>query len=146
MRLARGSAWAVVQALVCVFVLFFALRDRRHLLAAIGGLSPLPRAETDRLYARVADSIHATVYATLATGAVQGATGGRLFWALGLPVGGGRAGVELAVRVAGRRAAAAAPGAGAGRVRRRAVLGVSGMVLAPAGPADATQLDPPRSG
>jgi predicted PurR-regulated permease PerM len=82
---AQGSAWFAVQALVCVFVLFFALRDRRHLLAAAGDLSPLSRGEADRVATRVSDAVHATVYATVVTGVVQGVTGGLLFWALGLP-------------------------------------------------------------
>jgi predicted PurR-regulated permease PerM len=82
---ARGSAWFAVQALVCVFVLFFAFRDRRHLLSAAKDLSPLSRGETDYLFTRVSDSVHATVYATILISALQGVTGGLLFWALGLP-------------------------------------------------------------
>ncbi len=82
---ARGSAWFAVQALVCVFVLFFAFRDRRHLLRAVEDLSPLSRAETDYLFTRVSDSIHATVYATVMISLFQGVTGGLLFWGLGLP-------------------------------------------------------------
>jgi len=84
-ELARGTTWLVVQILVAVFVLFFAFRDWRHLLAALERLSPLTRVETDRLFGRVSDSIHATVYATVVTGVVQGITGGLMFWLLGLP-------------------------------------------------------------
>jgi predicted PurR-regulated permease PerM len=83
--LARGSAWFAIQTIVCVFVLFFAFRDWRHLLNALEDLSPLSRAESDYLFTRVSDSIHATVYATVVTSVIQGATGGLLFWALGLP-------------------------------------------------------------
>jgi predicted PurR-regulated permease PerM len=83
--LLQGSGWVLVQLLVCVFVLFFAFRDWDHLLAAMGGLSPLRPDEADYLFTRVSDSIHATVYATVVTSVVQGATGGLLFWALGLP-------------------------------------------------------------
>ncbi|WP_439621610.1 AI-2E family transporter [Gemmata sp.] len=83
--LARGSAWFAVQFLVCVFVLFFAFRDWRHLLAAVEDLSPLAREESDYLFTRVSDSIHATVYATVVTSVFQGLTGGLLFWAVGLP-------------------------------------------------------------
>jgi predicted PurR-regulated permease PerM len=82
---ARGSAWFAVQVLMCVFVLFFAFRDRRHLLASLRDLSPLSRPESDYLFARVSDSIHATVYVTVLISAFQGVTGGLLFWALGLP-------------------------------------------------------------
>lgn len=82
---ARGSAWFAVQTLVCVFVLFFAFRDRRHLLSALKDLSPLSRGETDYLFTRVSDSVHATIYVTVLISALQGLTGGLLFWALGLP-------------------------------------------------------------
>ena len=83
--LAQGSAWVAIQLLVCVFVLFFAFRDWRHLLASLRGLSPIARDETDYLFSRVSDSVHATVYATVLTSVLQGVTGGLLFWALGLP-------------------------------------------------------------
>ena len=82
---ARGSAWFAVQVLVCVFALFFAFRDWRHLLGAVADLSPLSRDESDYLFTRVSDSIHASVYATVVTAVIQGVTGGLLFWALGLP-------------------------------------------------------------
>jgi predicted PurR-regulated permease PerM len=83
--LAQGSLWVLIQILVTVFVLFFALRDWRHLLAAVDDLSPLSRDESDYLFKRVADSIHATVYATVVVSVTQGVMGGLLFWALGLP-------------------------------------------------------------
>jgi predicted PurR-regulated permease PerM len=46
---------------------------------------PLTPAETGQLLGRVAETIHATVYGTLAVAAVQGSLGGLMFWALGLP-------------------------------------------------------------
>jgi predicted PurR-regulated permease PerM len=82
---ASGSAWVAIQALVCAIVLFFALRDHCHLLAAVGDLSPFSPAEADHLVHRVSDAVHATVYATIVTGVVQGVTGGLLFWLLGIP-------------------------------------------------------------
>ena len=39
----------------------------------------------DRLFARVGDTIYATIYGTLAVSAVQGLLGGLMFWWLGLP-------------------------------------------------------------
>lgn len=83
--LAQGSVWVLIQVLVTVFVLFFAFRDWRHLLAAVDDLSPLSHDESGYLFDRVAGSIHATVYATVVTSVAQGVTGGLLFWALGLP-------------------------------------------------------------
>jgi predicted PurR-regulated permease PerM len=83
--IARGSTWFAIQTLVCVFVIFFAFRDWHHLLQSTESLSPLTRTETEYLFTRVSDSIHATVYATVVTSLVQGISGGLLFWALGLP-------------------------------------------------------------
>jgi predicted PurR-regulated permease PerM len=83
--LAQGSIWLLLQILVTVFVLFFAFRDWRHLLAAVEDLAPLAPDESDHLFKRVADSIHATVYATVVVSVAQGVMGGLLFWALGLP-------------------------------------------------------------
>ncbi|MBX9581525.1 MAG: AI-2E family transporter [Gemmataceae bacterium] len=83
--LAQGTLWGLVQALVCVFVLFFAFRDAHHLRASARGLSPLTTKEADYLFRRVSDTVYATVYATVVTGVLQGATGGLMFWLLGLP-------------------------------------------------------------
>ena len=46
---------------------------------------PLKKPETEHLLRRVAETVHATVYGTLAVAAVQGTLGGLMFWALGLP-------------------------------------------------------------
>ena len=39
----------------------------------------------NRLFRRVGDTIHATIYGTLAVAAVQGTLGGLMFWVLDLP-------------------------------------------------------------
>ena len=39
----------------------------------------------NRMFSRVGDTIHATIYGTLAVAAVQGTLGGLMFWWLGLP-------------------------------------------------------------
>jgi predicted PurR-regulated permease PerM len=81
----EGVVLGLLQALVAVFVLFFCFRDRHHLLAGVRRLIPLTSAAADRILGRAEDAIHATVYGTLLTAVLQGATGGLLFWALGLP-------------------------------------------------------------
>jgi predicted PurR-regulated permease PerM len=68
-----------------LFVLFFLLRDRHRGLAALRSVVPLSEAEADKIFRRVADTIHATVFGTLLVAAVQGALGGLMFWWLGLP-------------------------------------------------------------
>lgn len=82
---AQGALGAALQTLVCVFVLFFALRDRRRLLEAVRDVLPMTRKESDYLFARVDDTIHATVYATVIEALVQAVTGGLVFWWVGLP-------------------------------------------------------------
>jgi predicted PurR-regulated permease PerM len=80
-----GSAWALVELLLTLFVLFYLFRDRRKALDTLRSLVPLSRRETDEVFTRVADTIHATVFGTLVVAAVQGMLGGLMFWWLGLP-------------------------------------------------------------
>ena len=82
---AAGSAWVFVQILLTFFVLFYLFRDRREALGTLRSLVPLSEKETDKVFTRVADTIHATVFGTLTVAAVQGVLGGLIFWWLGLP-------------------------------------------------------------
>lgn len=81
----KGSLVQVIGFCLTFYLLFFFLRDRQSALQAVRSLSPLPAAEMDRLFGRVADTIFATVYGTLAVAAMQGLLGGLMFWWLGLP-------------------------------------------------------------
>ncbi|MGH7962771.1 MAG: AI-2E family transporter [Candidatus Binatia bacterium] len=80
-----GSVWAAAGLLITLFFLFYFFRDRRAALQALRSLVPLSEAETTKVFARVADTIHATIYGTLVVALVQGTLGGLMFWALGLP-------------------------------------------------------------
>lgn len=80
-----GSLWTLVQFLITFFTLFYLLRDRRAILKALRSLLPLSQSETDRLFARVGDTVYATIYGTFAVSFVQGVLGGLMFWWLGLP-------------------------------------------------------------
>ena len=82
---AAGSALVFVQILLTFFVLFYLFRDRRKALGTLRSLVPLSEKETDKVFTRVADTIHATIFGTLTVAAVQGALGGLIFWWLGLP-------------------------------------------------------------
>jgi predicted PurR-regulated permease PerM len=81
----RGSVWAVVEILITLFALFYFFRDRGAALGTLRSLVPLSNAETDQVFARVADTIYATIYGTLFVALIQGALGGLIFWWLGLP-------------------------------------------------------------
>jgi predicted PurR-regulated permease PerM len=80
----KGSLVQLVGFCLIFYLLFFLLRDRQLVLHALKALSPLTDAEMDHLFTRVADTVYATVYGTLAVSCVQGLLGGLMFWWLGL--------------------------------------------------------------
>lgn len=80
-----GSAVAVVEFLLTLFVLFYLFRDRHKALESLRSMVPLSEPETNDVIHRVSDTIHATIFGTLVVAAVQGALGGLMFWWLGLP-------------------------------------------------------------
>ena len=80
-----GSAWAVAQTVLTLFFVFFFLRDRTQLLDGVRSVIPLSDREVTGLFTRVHDTILTTVWANVATSAVQGTLGGLIFWLLGLP-------------------------------------------------------------
>ncbi len=81
----KGSVYQVINFCLVFYLLFFFLRDRHTALNSLRALSPLPREVMIDLFTRVADTIHATIYGTLAVSAIQGLLGGLMFWWLGLP-------------------------------------------------------------
>lgn len=81
----RGSVMQLIGMLLTFYLLFYFLRDRSPALGSLRALSPLSGVEMDDLFARVADTILATIYGTLTVAAVQGTLGGLMFWWLGLP-------------------------------------------------------------
>lgn len=83
--MARGSAVQIIGFGLVFYLLFFLLRDRTMVLAAVRRLTPLGPRDMDTMLLRIDDCIHATVYGTLAVASVQGLLGGLMFWALGLP-------------------------------------------------------------
>ena len=79
-----GSVWFVGELLITFFFLFYFLRDRRLALNALKSIIPLSDAENEQVFQRVAETIYATVYGTLAVALVQGFLGGLVFWWLGI--------------------------------------------------------------
>ncbi|MDZ4403602.1 AI-2E family transporter [Prosthecobacter sp.] len=80
-----GSLLQAIDFCLTFYLLFFFLRDRRAALQTLKSLSPLTGVEMDRIFSRVSDTIHATIYGTLTVSSVQGLLGGLMFWWLGLP-------------------------------------------------------------
>jgi predicted PurR-regulated permease PerM len=85
-RLIKESAIAAVQVCLTLYFLFYFLRDRVQVLKHIRSFLPLTERETDTLFCRVNDAIHATLYGMVALSALQGLLGGLMFWWLGVPV------------------------------------------------------------
>lgn len=83
--LLKQSTGQIITMVLAFYMLFFFLRDRNAALDALVRVSPFSRIETGKLILRVRDTIHATIYGTLAVAALQGALGGIAFWWLQFP-------------------------------------------------------------
>lgn len=81
----KGSVFQIIGLCLVFYMLFFFLRDRRLILKSIILFSPLTMVEMSRMFRRVGDTVHATIYGTFAVAAVQGFLGGLMFWWLDLP-------------------------------------------------------------
>lgn len=81
----RGSVLQLVEVALTFYLLFYFLRDRQAAKSVLLQWLPLTSTELEQLFRRVFDTVHATIYGTLAVAAVQGLLGGLMFWALGLP-------------------------------------------------------------
>jgi len=81
----KGSLLQAVEVFITFYLLFYFLRDRLAAKTMIKAWLPLTPPETEQVFRRVGETVHATVYGTLAVAAVQGTLGGLMFWVLGLP-------------------------------------------------------------
>jgi predicted PurR-regulated permease PerM len=79
------SVLGLLTFLLTFYLLFYFLRDRRQALKWLCEISPLSNAEMRLMFARVKDTVEATVYGTLVVAVIQGTLGGLMFWLLGLP-------------------------------------------------------------
>jgi predicted PurR-regulated permease PerM len=84
-KLMMESALAAIQVSLTLYFLFYFLRDRKRLLKAIRSVLPFTESETDAVFRRVDDTIHATLYGMVALSALQGVLGGLMFWWFGVP-------------------------------------------------------------
>lgn len=75
----------VINAVTTFFTLFFLFREGGSIKEHAPAIIPLTRAQVDRLFTEISNSIIANVYGVLAVGAAQGMLAGLAFWVLGLP-------------------------------------------------------------
>ena len=75
--LSNATEFAIT-LMVTFFLLFFFLRDKVRILAAVQNLLPLAHVESDQVTHKVRDMISAVVYGTLVVALVQGTLGGLL--------------------------------------------------------------------
>jgi predicted PurR-regulated permease PerM len=80
-----GSAWAITQVATMMLVLFYFLRDQESILVNLRSLVPLSEEETDRLFAKITETIRISLYGKVVMACIQGGLGGLIFWWLGLP-------------------------------------------------------------
>jgi len=74
----------VATAVIAFFTLFFLLREGGSIKENVAAVLPLSRAQVDRLFTGVSNSIVANVYGVLAVAAAQGVLATLAFWVLGL--------------------------------------------------------------
>lgn len=80
-----GAIWMGMQLFITLMSLFFFLRDRHAVLKHLRSLLPLAEKESDEVFRRIDDTIHATIFGSVMVALVQGCMGGLIFWWLGLP-------------------------------------------------------------
>jgi len=81
----RGSVLQLIGIVLTFYIFFYFLRDRGAALKWLRSQSPLSATDMNRMFGDVSDTVHATLYGTLAVAVVQGTLGGLMFWWLGLP-------------------------------------------------------------
>jgi predicted PurR-regulated permease PerM len=80
-----GSIWLLTQITVTMFVLFYFLRDGQAIRRKARFVVPLPAAETDLLFERIAQTIRVSLGGKIVVAGIQGTLGGLMFSWLGLP-------------------------------------------------------------
>jgi len=81
----QGSMLQLIGIVLTFYIFFYFLRDRGAALKWLRSLSPLSEVDMNWMFNDVSDTVHATLYGTLAIAVVQGTLGGLMFWWLGLP-------------------------------------------------------------
>jgi predicted PurR-regulated permease PerM len=85
LSIGQGTFGFFLALSVMLYVAFFLLRDGHEIAARIERVLPLEIAYRKILVAKFVAVIRATIKGSLVVAVLQGATGGLIFWALGIP-------------------------------------------------------------
>ena len=80
-----GALAVVVKFFFALIAMYYLFRDADRIRIALHDFLPLEASQSDEIFARTREVIHASVEGVLLIAAIQGALGGLAFWALGLP-------------------------------------------------------------
>lgn len=80
-----GSIWIFSQFATFLFAFFFFVKDQESMIEAIQQRLPLTTADSNYLFGRITEAIHAAVYGRVMIGSLQGFLGGVIFLFVGLP-------------------------------------------------------------
>ena len=83
--LVQGSIWAIIQAAVAVFIIYYLFKDRGNMTRGVHALLPLTRDETNQVFARIVDVVRANLYANVVTSLIAATGGGVMFYLTGVP-------------------------------------------------------------
>ena len=83
--LLQGSIWAIIQAAVAVFILYYLFKDRGAMTRGVHSMLPLTRDEGDQVMKRVAEVVRANLYANVVTSLIAATGGGVMFYLTGVP-------------------------------------------------------------
>lgn len=82
----RRLITTILTLVIGLLTMFFMLRDGDRLREPTLELVPLPREETERILARMGETVHAVFIGVLLVSAIQAAVAGLTYWILGVPV------------------------------------------------------------
>jgi predicted PurR-regulated permease PerM len=80
-----GALGFVLSTFFVMFTMYYLFKDGPRAAEAMRDLLPVGQERGNRLVARTADIISASVYGVVVIAIVQGTLGGLMFWVLGLP-------------------------------------------------------------
>lgn len=80
-----GVVGAIIQAFFIVFTMYYLFRDGDWIYDAMLDVIPLKRAQTEQIFDRTREVIHASVYGVIVIAGIQGTLGGLIFAILGIP-------------------------------------------------------------